>query len=385
MNLFSPVRLRIENNIIVRLNKVLKGKGRFNVSQGQEVIPSDIIGTANIPAGFRIINLAEQLGVVPLAAEKYLKRSLGQRIFKGELLALKKGGLFKGQKQVLSPTDGILDFINPKTGELRMTFIPKKVELPAGVYGIVELVDAEKGLSIIRTQASLIHGMLGSGRVRDGILHILGRRDELLGASFISPKLDGQILAGGALVFKDAISAAISTEVSGIITGGINAKDYAGMAGGRLIFPKKMENDIGISIVVCEGFGSIPLGEDIYEMLSRYDGRYVSVDGNSALIYLPSFESDSIIKVRSHQLPPLPDDNLIALDEQPKRIVAIRQGMQVRIIGNSYAGWQGKVQALDQSETVLPSKIKTFLATVETKTRKIKIPVDNLEVIGYSL
>ncbi len=120
-------------------------------------------------------------------------------------------------------------------------------------------------------------------------------------------------------------------------------------------------------------------------MLSRYDGRYVSVDGNAALIYLPSFESNSIIKVRSHQLPPLPDDNLTALDEQPKQIVAIKNGMQVRIIGNSYAGWQGKVKALDQSETVLPSKIKTFLATVETKTRKIKIPVDNLEVIGYSL
>lgn len=384
MNFTVPVRLRIEKDVIIRLNKILRGKGTINVSKGQEVTPSDIIGTTNISSGFRTINLAEQLGVAPSEAEKYLKRSLGQRIFKGELLASKKGGLFGGQKQVLSPTDGVLDFINPKTGEMRMTFMPKKVDLPAGVYGVVESVDSEKGLIIIRSQVSIVHGIFGSGRVRDGKLHILGRRDELLGKAFISPTYEEQIIVGGALVFKDAISAAISAGVAGIICGGINAKDYKSMAGGRLIFPKKIENDIGISIVICEGFGSISIGEDIYEILSKYDGSYVSIDGNAATIYLPSFESNSINKVRKSNLPPLHDINLAAEDYQ-KQFVDLQMGLQVRIIGNSYAGWQGKVVDLDKSETVLPSKIKTFLATIETKTRKIKVPVANLEVISYSL
>lgn len=384
MSYSLSTRLRIEKDVVVRLNKILKGKGRINVSVGQEVIPSDIIGSASVSVGFRTINLAERLGVAPAEAEKYLKRSLGQRIFKGELLASRKASLFGGQKMVVSPTDGVLEFINPKTGELKMTFIPKKVDLPAGVYGIVESVDSEKGLVIIRTQASIIHGMFGSGRLRDGILHILGRRDELLGASLISQKYDEQILVGGALVFKDTLSVAISAGVSGIITGGINAKDYKSMAGDRLIFPKRLENDIGIAVVVCEGFGSIPIGEDIYRFLSRYDGRYVSIDGNSAQITLPSFESNSINKVRKSALPPLQDTNLTTEDHQ-KQFVNLQVGLQVRVIGNSYAGWQGKVVAIDKTETVLPSKIRTILATIETKTRKIKVPVVNLEVLSYSL
>jgi len=56
-------------------------------------------------------------------------------------------------------------------------------------------------------------------------------------------------------------------------------------------------------------------------------------------------------------------------------------GMRVRVVGNSYLGEQGKVLAIDQAETLLPSGIKAFLLTLETATRKIKVPVANCEVI----
>jgi len=55
----------------------------------------------------------------------------------------------------------------------------------------------------------------------------------------------------------------------------------------------------------------------------------------------------------------------------------------VRIIGNSYLGEQGKVIALDQSLTLMLSNISSILATIETKRRKIKVPVVNLEIIDY--
>lgn len=381
MNFSAPHRLRIEKDVIIRIHKSLKGKGVINIAPGTQVIPSDIIGSGSILSGFRIINLANELGVAPGEVNKYLKRPLGQRIYKGELLAYKGDWFLSGKRILVSPTDGILDFLNPKTGELRMTFLPKKSDLPAGVYGIVESVDQNKGLVVIRTQVSIVHGMFGSGRIRDGLLRIISRRDELLGKSFISPKLDEQILVGGALIFKDAISSAISAGISGIITGGVNAKDYKSMAGGRLVFPKKMENDIGISIVICEGFGSIPIGEDIYEILRQYDGRYVSIDGNAGVIYLPSFESSSINKVKNTKLPSISEDNFATNGENPVQIVDLQTRQKVRVIGNSYIGQQGQILAIDKSETKLPSGVKTFLATIETKSRKIKVPVANLEVI----
>ena len=380
MNLVAPARVRIKKDVIVRLHRSLKGLGVLNVSKGQEVSPSDIIGTAQVSPGFRTINISQALKVSPADVGKYMKRSLGQRIYKGELLAY-RDSFFRGKKIVTAPSDGILDFFNPKTGDMRLKFLPKKEDLLAGVYGIVEAVDKQKGQIILRTQASIVHGMLGSGRMRDGILHIIAKRDQLVNSSFILPKYEDHILIGGSLIFKDAISAAISAGISGILTGGINSKDYRGMAGGRLIFPKKLENDIGLSIIISEGFGSTPIGEDIYDVLTKYEGKFASIDGNKALLYLPSFESDSLARVKSTRLPPLTGNELITNEDQDQELAEIKPGLPVRIIGNSFPGEQGVILSVDKTETLMPSEIKTFMALVETRRHKIKVPIANCEIL----
>ncbi len=384
MSFLASVHQRVKKDMIVRIHRKLNGKGTINVSPDQIVTPSEIIGSSFISSGFRIIKLAESLGVSPNQVKKYLKKPLGQKIFKGELLASKGVGLFSDTKNIIAPTDGVLDFLNPETGELRLTFLQKKVDLPAGVFGVVDMVDTTRGQVIIRTQVTVVYGMLGSGRVRDGILRIISKRDELVDKSFISQNLDGQILVGGSLVFTDALRSAISAGVSGIITGGINSRDYKGMAGGKLIFPKKLDNDVGISIVVCEGFGSIPIGEDIYDILRAYNGRFVSIDGNANIINLPSFDPNCIHRVKSTHLPPVTDDDLIKYNQVDELAMDLKVGYKVRVIGNSYPGEQGKIVALDQTETLMPSGIKTFMATIATRRRKIQIPVANCEIIDYS-
>lgn len=380
MKQFIPVRIRVEKDVIVRINRILQGKGAISVAPNQEVKPQDIIGEANIASGFRTLNLADLLGINSTEVEKYLKRQVGQRIYKGELLAYKEGGLFGSKKTVVAPTDGVLDYINSQTGELKMTLLPKKIALPAGVYGIVEQVDQEKGKVIIKAQASRIYGMFGCGKSRDGILEFICKREDLLVKNMISPKSEGHILVGGSLVYKDALTAAISTEIKGIIIGGINAKDYQSMAGGRITFPKKLENDIGISIVVCEGFGSVPIAEDIYNMLLQFNNRFVSIDGNKGIIDLPSSESSSLSRVEATKLTPIPDEREV---EGSSQVSELKVGVRVRIIGNAYLGEQGKVIALDESATLMPSNISSILATIETKRRKIKVPVVNLEIIDY--
>lgn len=375
----ARVRVRIEKGIVTRVTRALKGKGQLNVMKGQEVVPEEIIGSATVSAGFRTLNLSHELQAAPETCEKYLTKNLGQRIYKGELLAYKKG-LLMGEKVVISPTDGILDFLNNKTGELRIIFMPRQVRLPAGVYGIVEDVDYDRGEVSIRTEVNIVYGVLGSGRGRDGILHILDGKDDLVGKGEIEAKYDGQILVGGGLFFKEAISAAISAGVSGIVSGGINAEDYKGMANGRLIFPRKLDNDIGISIVACEGFGSVPLGSDIFDMLSQHEGRFVFIDGNKALINLPASTQSSLVKVKNTSLPEVQKSSRVGT-EHIKTETELQAGMRVRVIGSSYFGEQGKIRAIDGSLTLLASGIKDYLVTVETARRKIQVPVANVEVI----
>lgn len=374
-----PVRLRIEKDVITRVARTLKGKGEIFVKAGQQVAPDEIIGNGTISSGFRTLNLSTLLSVSPGEVEKLLTRKLGQRIYKGELLAFKKGWILGGKKIVTSPTDGILDFFNNKTGEIKISFLPKKADLPAGVYGIVEQIDVEKGQVIIRTQVSKVHGVFGSGRFRDGTIHILSDRDKIISEDNIQTQYYDKVLVGDSLFFKETISASISLGVSGMIVGGINARDYRGMASGRLVFPRKLDNDIGISIVVCEGFGSVPIGGDIFEILAEYENKFVFIDGNKALINLPSFSSSSLTKIKNTQLPPIQAGAQEI--KETNETTELKIGQQVRIIGNSYLGEQGKIQVINEAPTLLPSGIKAFLATVETKRRKVQIPVANLEVI----
>lgn len=376
MTMKALKRLRVEEDVVTRVHRTLKAKGQLNASVGQEVAPDDIIGSCQVSPGFRTLNLSQILSVSPGEVKKYLKRWLGQKIYKGELLAFKNQGFLKGKKIVISPSDGILEYFNEQTGELRLNFLPKKVDLPAAVYGVVEEVDLPRSDVLIRTQVSRIYGIFGTGRSRDGTLAFIGRRDELVGESQISPQNSDQILAGGSLIYKEAISKAISSGVSGIITGGINAGDYKGMAGGRLTFPKKLETDIGISVVVCEGFGSAPLGGDIYAVLQKYSGKFVLLDGNHAIINLPAFESSCMTRVRNTILPAE-----VSVSTREPLLSDIKIGSMIRVIGSSYAGEQGKVLTIDKAETMLPSGVSALLLTVETKRRKIKIPDSNVELI----
>ncbi len=380
MKQFVPARLRVEKNVVTRVTRVLRGKGILNIRVGQQVSPEEIIGSATISAGFRNLNLSTLLSVAPADVEKLLVRKLNQRIYKGELLAQKNGWL-GSKKVVIAPTDGVIDFLNNKTGELRITFLPKKVNLPAGVYGIVEAVDPERGQVVIRTEACSVYGMCGSGHSRDGILNILSRKDVSIPNSEVKPEYAGHILVGGSSFFKEAISSAISMGVNGIVTGGIDAGDYRAVAGGRLVFPKRIDNDVGISIIVCEGFGSIPIGTDIFEILQSFEGKFVFIDGNKALINLPSFLSSSLVKIKNTKLPDLQKTEIIPDPDRTILISELKIGLKVRVVGNSYLGEQGKVLAINDSVSLLPSGIKDYLATVETARRKIQVPVANLEII----
>src|SRR3989344_2497791 len=151
--LFSNLRLRSRLNQCLHIKRFLKGKGKIKVSLNQEVSPNDVMAVYEISGGFTSINLARELNLSP---------KIGSTFFRGELLASKKS-LF-GQNFLTAPTDGVLENYNPKTGELRIKFSPKEVELTAGVFGVIDQLDPEKGEILIRTMVTEIFGVLGTGR-----------------------------------------------------------------------------------------------------------------------------------------------------------------------------------------------------------------------------
>lgn len=378
MILKANARVRIKKEVVTHIFRDIPGQGNISAAVGQEVKPSDILGRAEISGGYRKINLAQDLGVSPRDVNKYLNRLLGQTIYRGELLAFKKGGMLGGKKIVTSPTDGILDSLDNETGHLTIRFLPHILELPAAVFGVIDAVSKEKRKISIRCEVTQILGIFGSGKVREGILKILSRSD-LINTNQILPQYVEHIVVAGSLVYKDAILSSISKGVHGIITGGINAKDYQAMAGGKIIFPRKMGSDIGLGVLVTEGFGSLPIGRDIFEVLQQYDGRFALLDGNSGILSLPSFESSSMDKIRKVSLPSLSN---IVMGREEIEVLELKTGQFVRVIASPFMGEEGDLVAIDKTPSILPSGIKTYLVNIKTKSRVIRIPYSNIEIIS---
>lgn len=375
MNGLVNIRPRVVQNRCVRVIRKIKGSGTLSVVKNQEVAPHDIIGTSMLSAGFSVINLSKELNLAPLSAIKTLKKTVGVPIYKGELLAQKKS-LF-GSKNIIAPTDCLIEKVNEQTGELILKMLPKNIPLLAGVFGIVDEINTLTGEVYIKTMATQVIGVYGSGRERGGFLRVLGGPSDLINANQITPAMKGDILVAGGLVFGLALKKAMEYQVDGLISGGMNMDDYVAIAG-SLYESKKAHSDIGMSVIATEGFGALPIGEDIVNTLKKFEGKFIFINGFGYHLILPETSPDVIIKARKVILPASVGGNMLPNIEN----VVLRQGSKVRIVWPPFSGSQGVVIALDQKPTLLPSGISAECAVVELSSRKIKVPVNNLELIS---
>ncbi len=374
--LYISGRLRVCPKNVLHIKRTLPGgRGTITAKLRQEVEPADILGEGEVFSGFQTINLSKELGVSPEKAPSYLKRQIGQTIFQGELLAQKEGLIKLGKKNIIAPQDGVLDFYDTKEGILRIKLAVKKDKLVSGVYGIVDAIDQQTGEIIIRTQATGIYGLLGSGKEREGILKVLGSAETFVNSKQISDDLKGKIIVGGSLIFPNILISAIGVGVLGIIAGGVNVIDYRSMNGGKIAVSKRW-SDIGTTVLITEGFGMAPIGEDIFEILKSHDGRFAVIDGNNKRLILPTNKSESMIYTRKVKLPGFYCEQL------PGEIfdIDLRVGGKVRILSPSFLGMQGVVESIDKSETKLPSGAITYLVTVSGQ-KKVRVPYQNLAMI----
>lgn len=373
--LLANHRIRIKPSICMMVKRQLKGPGRIVVQKNVEVSPHDVIGHYKQTLGFTVINGAAELGVDPTEVPRLLSKAVGQTVFKGELVASKKG-LFKSS-HILSPTDGIFQSLNEKTGEITFKLIPKEMPLSAGVFGIVENIDYEKGEVMIKGMMTEVYGVLGTGNEKEGFINVIAGASDLVDKQHINISQKGQIIVAGSLIMEATIKKALSCGVAGIICGGLNMDDYLAMAL-SLNPQKRIGTEIGISIIASEGFGLVPMGDDVYEILKRHAGRFAIIQGNMGRILLPSDDPNSILSCRKVGLP-LKE----ALGVRPEiRVAEIKKGSKVRLIAPPFMGAQGEVLEIDGTPTRLESGISTYLVTIGTRFKKIKIPFSNLEVIG---
>lgn len=357
MDVICKIRKRVIENTTVIVSRKLHGQGKILVKAGGGVSPEIVVAIAQTPAGFRSLNLASELGVSKKKAPQFLAKGVDQQVYEGELIAQNSNLFGIVKRQILSPVDGLIKGYNQETGVLTIEFQTKSEKVVSGVWG--EVVSVENNNIEIRSNVTQIYGIVGSGRVRQGVIYAGVKPEDFLLPQSLNPNMADRIIVGGAFVSHQTISKALTFRISGIVSGGMHTRDYLS-AGGKA--QGQATSDIGTTFVILEGFGNIPINADTYDVLKRNDGRFALIDGDQACITIPNkAEPDRKIlssKIASRQL---------------------QIGDQVRITGGVRIGITGKVISI--VDELGEANLRQTLAEVEATQKKYKVPAKNLEII----
>lgn len=260
----------------------IPGTGQALVSVGERVEPADILARYEASSGQRLVKLAAVLKVSGHHVHKYLTKKVGDRIYQGEIIAQKKGLLGIGKKIVTSPADGIFDALLPD-GSMMIKFLPVPRKLAAAVAGVVKTVI--NNTITIQTEVAKIYGFAGAGMLREGTIRIIAKPNEFILPSQINPSHQGEILVGGATIARATVEKAVTLGIKGIVVGGMNYRDYLSLGN---------QSDVGITILLTEGFGVRPMGGDVYNFLLDKVDSFSFISGREKQIIFPLLKKATI-------------------------------------------------------------------------------------------
>jgi len=347
MNIFCPIqKIKLKN-----ITRQLGNNSQSLVSENDFVTPADLIGEKKPSAGFHIVNVAGLLKIPPSKASSYILRKEGERIFKGELLAEHKKMFNKDSEHVTATVDGLIQQINKNTGQIMIKMIKKQEFVPSGVWGQVTKIEPS-GQIHIKAPVLQLNGKAGRGYEREGTIKFLENKHEILREYSIKEEYSGKILIGGSLLTREAITKAVNIGVVGFVVGGINYDDIL------LINP---ESDIGISIVVTEGYGAVQINESTYNKLQTYDNYFAFINGKEQSLSIP------LDKVEEET----------DLQTVPK---TLKHGISVRIFTEEYISSTGTVSEIIDGYS-FPSGLIAPAVKILTKNKEIVVPQSNIEII----
>ena len=363
--------LKVSKGMTIIKERRLPIEGEVLVGIGDNVRADEVVAKADLPGNVQLVNIANLLSVPANDVDEYTTKKVGEEIEKDEILAETKGifGLFKSQAR--SPISGTIENISNVTGQVILREPPIPVEVRAYVDGSVTEIAGNDGVTV-ETYGTYIQGIFGIGGETLGILEVVvSAPDAPLTSDLIQPEHRDKILVGGSIVSHDAIQAAVRSGVRGLIVGGIDDKDLRELLGYELGVAITGSEDIGITLVVTEGFGKIRMADRTFDLLKERQGLKTSINGTTQIragvvrpeIVVPFESSEHLI-----------DDAVVA--------GILEVDTPIRVIREPYFGNLGRVTALPVELQQLETGAKVRILEVELEDgAQITLPRANVEII----
>ena len=367
--------LKVTEGMTIQKERRLPLEGEVLVEAGATVMAEDVVAKADLPGNVQLVNVANLLSIPPEEIAEYMLKAVGEAVSADEIIATTKGlfGLFKSQAS--SPIDGTIKSVSDVTGQVILREPPIPVEVKAYTDGTVTETVPNEGVTV-ETYGTYIQGIFGIGGEMVGNLTVVAESpSEALTAEQILPDHQDDILVGGSLVTTDAIQKAIQHGVKGIIAGGIDDADLRELLGYELGVAITGSEEIGITLVITEGFGGIAMAEQTFSLLKTRESMKTSINGATQI---------RAGVVRPEIVIPLVSDAVETVEagkgDSTEGILEI--GSPVRIIREPYFGKLGRVTELPVALQNLETEAQVRVLRVEFENgEQTTLPRANVEAI----
>lgn len=347
--------------------------GSVLVSGGETVRANQAVARAELPGKVYPLNLANQLGVAPDEINEYLVKKAGDPVKKDEILAENKPLIKWFKTEILSPITGVVESVSNVTGQVLLREPPRVLELLGYVDGRIVEVIPQQGV-VVETDCSLVQGIFGIGGETWGeIVIAVTSPDEVLTPRHLTADMKGKVVVGGSFISSDALARAKEVGVAGLVIGGIHDKDLRALLGYDLGVAITGTEQVGFTLILTEGFGTIPMAGKTFNLLSAHAGQQASISGAT--------------QIRAGVIRPeiiIPKGG--AAGKQGAVIVLEREGIrigdQVRIIRDPLFGKIGEVASLPSDLQKIPTESEVRVMEVRfADGSKTMIPRANIELI----
>lgn len=357
-----------------RAHRQLPIDGEVLVRVGDRVQAQDIVARTELPGNVYPLNLSNQLSLSPPDVRGALLKREGETVAQGEVLARTKGifGMFKSE--YATKNAGRIESVSSVTGQVILRGPPIPVEVRAYLAGDVVEVTPRTGC-IIEAEATFIQGIFGIGGEAYGTIRIaVTDPQQRVTPELITADMRGQIVVGGGRVTQEAVRQAISVGVAAIVTGGIDDHDLREILGYDLGVAITGSEQIGVTLVITEGFGDIAMAARTHRMLRDHAGHLAAANGATQI---------RAGVMRPEVVIPLAATNGHSAGAAGIFAAPLELGAPVRIIRDPWFGVLGKVTGLPSEPRVLESGSKARVLEVTSVTgERLIVPRANVEILG---
>lgn len=366
--------LRVTRHTTLRRHRRLPMKGQVMAAVGDQVRRDQVVARTELPGNVTTVNIVNRLGISAEELPDFMLVAEGDAVRKGQPIAETRPFIKWFKTVVEADTDGTVESISPITGQVMLREAPLPVEVPAYVDGTVVEVIADEGV-VVETHGAFVQGIFGVGGESWGALHVLSEsQGEALDPNRLDDTCAGRIVVATGLVSHAAIEMARQVGAVGVIGAGIRDSDLRQLLGYDLGVAITGTEDIGLTVIVTEGFGEIAMARRTFDILKDCHGLEASVSG-ATQIRAGVQRPEIIVPVPEGQ--PIPEEEAAGTHGE-----GMQDGDALRVIRAPYFGHIGKVASLtaDLQPVESGARVRVLEVEFEDGSRAI-VPRANVELI----